>query len=405
MIKLTKRNLKEAFFLIAILMWTGCSQNSFSTSSTSAGGNYSVSVPAGSNVMEVTVGGACSGYINEICASVTICTPGTTTCQTIDNLLVDTGSYGLRVFKSVLSISLSPETNGSNTYGTCVSYMDGSIQWGSVQKADITMGSLTASSVPIQVIDGSFAGGPNSNCGTASQVENSPSAAGFNGILGVGLFAEDCGTACSSAATKYYYLCSSSSCSEAAMPISLQVTNPVSMLPNGYNNGVILQLPDVPTGGAASATGVLIMGIGTSTNNTMSGAVMYATDSSGDIVTAFNGSRKSAFIDSGSNGLYFPGSAVLTTCSGSLSSFFCPASLTTLSATIYNAVQTVSSSTSFYVLSANTIYAGSNSVYPDLGGDYSTGFDWGLPFFFGKTIGFGIDGKASTFGTGPYYVF
>lgn len=403
MSSITKRNLKQAFFLIATLMWMGCSQNEFAANSDSAG--YSVSVPSGANVMTVTVGGACSGYLNEICASVTICTPGTTTCQTIDNLLVDTGSYGLRVFKSVLNISLSPEMSGSNTYGTCVSYMDGSIQWGSVQKADIQMGGLTASSVPIQVIDGSFAGGPNVNCGSASDVDDSPADAGFNGILGVGLAAEDCGSACSTTATKYYYVCSSSSCAEAAAPVAMQVTNPVSMLPAGYNNGVILQLPDIPTSGASSATGTLIMGIGTASNNTLSGATMYTTDGDGDIKTRFNGTTSAAFIDSGSNGFYFPGSGVLTTCSGQLSSFFCPGSLTALNATIYNAAQTVSMSVSFNILSANTIFSGSSYAYPDLGGQNSPEFDWGLPFFFGKTIGFGINGKTSTFGTGPYYVF
>lgn len=276
MIKISKYRIKEGLFLLpalfaALLFGTGCSQSAFSAlNSSPSGGTYTVTMPAGANVMEVTIGGDCQAYINEPCASVRICAAGTSNCQTITNLLVDTGSYGLRVFRSVLNVGLTPITNPSgNTYGTCVSYMDGSIQWGSVQTADIVMGGLKASSVPIQVIDASFAGGPPAACGSSSDVENDPSVAGFNGILGVGLFAEDCGATCVNAPTKYYYTCTSSSCSQSTAPTSVQVTNPISMLPTGYNNGVILNFPSIPSAGAGSVTGAMIFGIGTVANNTL----------------------------------------------------------------------------------------------------------------------------------------
>src|SRR5450631_2320469 len=41
-----------------------------------------------------TVNGVSVGYPNGAYATVTVCTPGTTTCQTIDHVLVDTGSVG-----------------------------------------------------------------------------------------------------------------------------------------------------------------------------------------------------------------------------------------------------------------------------------------------------------------------
>src|SRR5580658_8491677 len=43
---------------------------------------------------------------NTAFVSVTLCAPGTTNCQTIDHVLLDTGSVGLRIFQSVLSASL-----------------------------------------------------------------------------------------------------------------------------------------------------------------------------------------------------------------------------------------------------------------------------------------------------------
>src|ERR1700735_4765928 len=50
-----------------------------------------------------------NGFIqdNAPFVSVTLCAPGSTTnCQTIDHVLVDTGSVGLRVLQSVLTPSL-----------------------------------------------------------------------------------------------------------------------------------------------------------------------------------------------------------------------------------------------------------------------------------------------------------
>lgn len=61
----------------------------------------STAVPTGNNVMTVTVNGSLcdpnvqNQYPNEPCTSVQVCTPGGS-CATINNLLVDTGSVGLR---------------------------------------------------------------------------------------------------------------------------------------------------------------------------------------------------------------------------------------------------------------------------------------------------------------------
>src|SRR5512143_2176186 len=59
----------------------------------------------GNNVLSITVNGSlCSagtsnGYFNKPCVSITVCTPGSTTaCQTVNDILLDTGSYGLRIF-------------------------------------------------------------------------------------------------------------------------------------------------------------------------------------------------------------------------------------------------------------------------------------------------------------------
>ena len=68
-----------------------------------AGGSQTATEP---NVLDVVVDPGpkdnrcvAIGYTNGLFANVTICVPGTTTCQTIDHLLVDTGSVGVRVLE------------------------------------------------------------------------------------------------------------------------------------------------------------------------------------------------------------------------------------------------------------------------------------------------------------------
>ena len=87
----------------------GPSGSSSSGSSTSSGSGSSsgVSGSSGSNVVSVIVNSGPSadgtGTFNIPYTSVTLCQPGTTTCATISNVLVDTGSYGLRIMASALA--------------------------------------------------------------------------------------------------------------------------------------------------------------------------------------------------------------------------------------------------------------------------------------------------------------
>ena len=48
-----------------------------------------------------------------------------------------------------------------------------------------------------------------------------------------------------------------------------------------------------------------------------------------------------------------------------------------------------------------------NAVLPTLAGTFgdSQGFDWGLPFFYGRRVFLGIEKETSTVGTGPFYAF
>jgi len=364
------------------------------------------------NILPITVNGSlCSAatsanYVNKPCVSVTVCTPGTSTCQIISDILLDTGSYGLRLFKTTLTdVSLTQVASGSGSLAECVSFADGSSSWGPVMTADVILGQEPAVTVPIHVIDATFFSVP-AGCGIPDQ---SPSSAGFNGILGVGLFAEDCGAGCVSVANNgLYYSCSGSTCTGTKVELTSQVQNPVALLPQD-NNGVIVQLPAVATGGKISIDGSLILGIGTQSNNTPSGVTTYQADpNTGDFITVFNGITYSqSFIDSGSNALYFSASSsVLTPCTGGNTGWFCPSFLTSLSATNKGYAGTPSKDVTFQIGNADNLFKSSNMVFGELGGSWpGQSFDWGLPFYFGRDVYLGIEGKPSSLGTGPYWAY
>ena len=375
-------------------------------------GSTSLTVPGGAaaNVLPVTVNGSlCSAgsYPNKPCVSVTVCTPGTATCQTINDILLDTGSYGLRIFKQVLTtVTLNQVTVPSGNLAECVKFVDGTADWGPVQSAGVILGGEPAVTVPVQVIDATFGTVPTS-CGTPLAT---PAAAGFNGILGVGLFAQDCGTGCVTGVNNgVYFACTGATCSPSTVPLASQVQNPVALLPVN-NNGVLVQLPVVPAGGAQSINGQLVLGIGTQANNGPSGVVAYpANPFTGDFITVFNGitygdPNSSSFIDTGSNGLFFndPG---LPACAPPNAAWFCPPATTNLSAVTEGFTGMPSVTVPFQIGNAIGLFNSGNRVFAELGGQFSGIFDWGLPFFYGRNVFVGIQGRNSSLGAGPLWAY
>ena len=359
------------------------------------------------------------GYTNGLFASVTLCEPGTTTCQTIDHLLVDTGSVGVRVLESELTLTLPAVTSTTGlAVAECTPFVDGT-SWGPVRVADVAIGEETAANLPIQLIgEGTYA--MPANC-TGTPITDFKTLAA-NGILGVGVYLQDCGAACAQPATSrlnpgLYYTCGSapaSSCSIASVPVNQQVAHPVAAFPVD-NNGTIIQLGGVPGGGAPSVPGLLIFGIGTQVNNGLGSATVLALDGQGFVSTTFpvRGTQYSSYLDSGSNGLFFLNAATtnLKQCTGGLKDFYCPASTTNLSATL-SSTSGASANIQFSVANASKLsaqaFALSNLAGPMPGFPTDTtvpGFDWGLPFFFGRTVYTAIENRSTPAGAGPYFAF
>ena len=368
------------------------------------------------NVLPITVNGSlCSSatsadYFNKPCVSVTVCNPDGSNCQVINDILLDTGSYGLRIFQSALgNLSLTQVAAGSGSLTECVEYAGAAANWGPVQMATVILGGEPAIQVPIQVIDSSF-GNPNSRLCPGAAI--TPKDAGFTGILGVGLFTQDCGADCANNTNNgNYYACNGSTCIGTQVPLNNQVTNPVALLPVD-KNGVLVQLPVVPLGGLSSVNGSLILGIGTQSNNAPGSATAYPASGSAarapaDFTTSFQGvSSASSFIDSGSNALYF--AAPTTLLPQDSTGFFIPpvavGSSLAFSATISGDLGPPPSGTVlFQIGNFDSLVNTNNNVFSEVGGYQTGGFDWGLPFFFGRNVFVGFEGMSSPLGSGPYW--
>ncbi|MCY0385700.1 DUF3443 family protein [Robbsia sp. Bb-Pol-6] len=408
---------------LAALSLAACGGGSSSSSSTSSGNSSTSSgstttTAAASNVATITVGTPVSGRRPNLpYVSVTICVPGTTTCQTIDDVIVDTGSVGLRLLASAVTLSLPAVTTSSGqTLGECVQFAN-SYSWGAVRSASYTIGGeTTTSSTPVHIIgDTTVPTMPTQCSANGGTAQNTISTFGANGLLGIGQFQQDCGSGCTILANgNFYYACTGSTCTAITLPLASQLQHPATLFSTD-NNGTVVVMPSVAASGAASASGQLIFGIGTESNNAIGSATVINSDASGNFTATYDGlTRASSFIDSGSNGLFFndANDTSLTACSTTSGAygFYCPSATINKTVTLVgNANTTQTTSVALTINSATTLLAGgssTNNALPGLAGKgNSLSFDFGLPFFYGRSVYTGIQNVSTPAGTGPFVAF
>jgi hypothetical protein len=207
-----------------------------------------------------------------------------------------------------------------------------------------------------------------------------------------------------------------------------QVSNPVPFFAQD-NNGTIIELPAVGAGGAATASGSLVFGIGTQANNGLGNATVLTAvpagdgaDNPGSFTTKFGGkSFPGSFIDSGSNGFYFLDSVTiagivggdpLPTCpqtgsfanDSAISSFYCG----TLNSSATNVgTNGQSASVPIGVANAEKQFLTNNQALDNIAGPNMGAFDWGVPFFYGRNVYTGIQGVTPPSGVpaGPFWAY
>lgn len=387
------------------------------SSGTSNGGNSADPSLGSGNVLPIRVDTALApaggGYAPNLpVATVTVCVHGTTQCAIVSDVLVDTGSVGLRLTSSALGAlasALPVQKDGSgNVLGECYPFADGRYFWGPVASADIKLAGEVATNVPM-MIDGTPSGFPAAPSACGITLADSPSVIGANGILGVANLMNDCPGCTSNASKDIYFSCNTTTgtCTSTAVSATAQIQNPVALFAQD-NNGVIVELPAISDAGQASVDGSLVFGIGTQSNNTFNATSVLGYDADQFITTRYKSQvLAESYVDSGSNGLYFPDSSIIQCAGGT--GWYCPTATQALSATASgNAGNTTPVNMSFMVANENTLASTHASAFNNLAGT-GTGanstFDWGLPFFFGRNVYFSIAGKTAPGGTAPYVAF
>jgi len=136
-------------------------------------------------------------------------------------------------------------------------------------------------------------------------------------------------------------------------------------------------------------------------------------DAIGNFSVIFNNQTLAeSFLDSGSNAYFFDDSTITKCSQQGASGFYCPASILTRTPTIKSnsGVQTTVQVT---VQNADQLFNSNFSVFNDLAGPVtspglqtnSDSFDFGLPFFLGKTVFEVFETGSSSAGAGPFVAF
>lgn len=392
------------------------------------GGDLGSGGPApvsGSNVTTILVDGGPAAAINGVNSpyvSVTVCQPGSSSnCQVIDHVLLDTGSTGLRLLATVANSSLAlPQEMDtvSQPLFECLQFGDRSYTWGSVRLADVQIADGKALSLPVQLIGDSTAPTAPSECSLALTANPLPpadsvAALNANGILGIGVFREDCGSGCTQppgpGQIYQYYTCAAS-CTGATVGTALQVQNPVYRFASN-NNGVVIELPAVGPTGSFGARGSLVLGINTQSNNSLGSATVLPVDALGYLTTVYNGLPLThSYIDSASKGLYFDDGLPVCDASSVAGGLYCPGASAplALSATVQGSDGSTKQvdfvvGDALAILQAQPTY----NAFSNFGGPLgdATAFDWGLPFFYGRSVFVAIEGQSTTGASGPYFAF
>ncbi|HEY2744129.1 MAG TPA: DUF3443 domain-containing protein [Polyangia bacterium] len=368
----------------------------------SDGGGGSGGSAGGSNVVPVIVDNGPNNIGSEDVPfiSVTVCVPGTSTCATIDHVSVDTGSTGLRLIASALpsGFTLPQQQTGANPEAECFTFADGYV-WGSVRLADLKLGGESAGNMQLQLVgDPAFPTVP-TDCKATGSAEDTVADFGGNGIIGINQWINDCGSDCTKTGSPGYYSCSGATCTGVAMPLANQLANPVTLFATD-NNGAVLQFPTVPDGGAATLAGTLTFGVGTQANNALGSAMTVTVDADGNLTTVYNSmTLTESFIDSGTNSLSFNDNSI-TQCKGQDAGFYCPTATVTKMATI-TGQNAISTPVSFSVANSDTLFQTNFTAFVNLAGTGDTNsFDWGFPFFIGRTVFVGFALPSSPGGNG-----
>lgn len=334
---------------------------------------------------------------NILYTTIRVCSPGSiTNCLSIDHVLLDTGSTGLRIINSnaIDALRLPRMLYNESLVNECTSFPRGYV-WGSINYADVYWAHEIAPKITLQIIANTTAPVP-SSCLDFSPPNpiHTVSELRANAIMGIGNMVYDkesdvLGIESSGAG---YYSCSNNSCSHINIPDTSQVSNIIAQFKDKtVTNGYLIQLPEVLESYTDILKGQIVFGLNTKSNNQISTqAKIFRAMPLGYITTIYANQVKFGLFDSGTNsikvtsntdpvipvihGELFPSTPIMLTAQLADFAFAEP---------FYNL-----SDVNFMLISNQQV----KPVLPYVGtyGGFSE-FLWGIPFFIGKNVYFGIN--------------
>ena len=367
------------------------------------------------NSIAVDVGSNPDDEVSYPLVMVTLCAPGTSTCQSIPNVFLDTGSTGLRIKTNAIEPELMNalpilKDESGKEIAECFQYADTDDWWGRVGTADVKFGTDTASGISVQLVDPSYGHHPLDCGGKVSGVAKEK----INGVLGIYFTQSDCyDHECVGGAKNLdhygmaYYACGEHGfCKPHSMPVPLQVSNPVYAL-GLDSNGYILQMPAIDPNGSPDSRGSLVFGINTRENNQLDPAasVIALNPSDNTFPVTMSGLSLNGFLDSGTGAYAIPAKKLgIPECKKKdAPGYLCPTSPQDFTVKFQD-FQGKNESFKIDITSGKDQLASSNYAFDRLAIDsvanYSDALFLGLPFFFGKKIYFGFASASAPLGAG-----
>jgi hypothetical protein len=365
------------------------------------------------NSVAVQVQASQSGDFNRPFVSVTVCTPGTADCRTIDRILVNTSSTGLILMASAIDPALSlPQLRDASGRATarCLLYGTSNsagkyeaVSWSAVRKADLKLADMVAPSLSVEVMnDDAIPSIPDicRNAGISTLTD-----LGYNGMLGLRGLDADCGASCAAQvhAVPRYYGCDATGCAGVTVPVESQVRNPVALFGPGYDNGHALSLPALDAVSNTPLQGRLTFGIGAQAGNEPANVKMFRNDNAGYLTAFYNGVQTRAMLDTNYRSLKFHDPSIPQCSSSTVNSYYCPPSAQGIDLSLLSAsgtrdalgltIMRPPSSTPYQVASFGRYGAAEEPVV------------LGVPFYLGRTVFTAIEGKSTPLGIGPYIAF
>jgi hypothetical protein len=343
--------------------------------------------------------------INRALISVTVCVPGTAVCETVNNVMVDTGSVGLRVQRGALKhpeVFAAMAGPDAHAVSECYRFVS-SAAWGIVTRADVRLAGIQASSIPIQIVDESTASYGDHVRPDSCPKGGKPTSNGTLGIAAIHL--NDCKEPCiNTISMPKYYECAADGCTPLSKPLAAnyRVVHPIAALASD-NNGYVLNVQAVPEEGAVATPGTLTLGIGTRSNNVLDVTNVVDLAPNGKFTTVWNGQAYPAsYFDTGTEEYYI---VTPPTGASKCRSHWCASPEADSSATLKG--QTTEATAKFRVGDSASLLRSGKGVFRNvarIGKPEQRAFVWGMPFFVGRKVFVKLTDGSSGSGN-AYYAF